>query len=200
MTFLERKIKMLWPILFIANTLCSILCYLTNWIVVLFADKDGELHGIWKLWQTWDDSLDVDWFVKGSVPRCFRYDFDKHYESYVDRPYELARLNRSKGAVRDLGVPWSIKERLQRYVCRVLWLTRNCGYGFAFWWFGANHTGIYLIHKKGSWYDYWYNNYYWEFSGKLWVFEILAGWKLNVASRELTRSMIAGRIIVRLGD
>lgn len=189
---------MTWFVLFLMNTICSLICYLTNWLVVLFADENGELHGVWKYWQTWDDALDVEWFVKRSVPRWLRYDFDKHYQTYIDHPEELVKLNRSKWAVRSLGVPWTRKERLQRYACRVLWLTRNCGYGFAFWLFGADHIGTLLAHKQGSWYDYWYDDIYWQFSGKLWVFEILAGWKLDENSTKLTRSMIAGRVIIRL--
>ena len=191
---------MTWVVLFLMNAVCSLLCYLTNWLVVLFADENGELHGIWKYWQTWDDSLDVEWFVNGSVPRWLRYDFNKHYETYTDYPDELVAVNRSKWAVRSLGVPWTLKERLQRYACRVLWLTRNCGYGFAFWLFGADHIGITLAHKEGTWYDYWYNDSCWQFDGKLWIFEILAGWKLDKASTYMTRSMIAGRIIIRLED
>ena len=58
--------------------LSMILCYLTNWIVVLFADEDGELKGLWHLWQTWDDSVDNKYFVLNQIPKIFRYDFDKN--------------------------------------------------------------------------------------------------------------------------
>ena len=191
---------MIWFIMFPLNVICSILCYLTNWLVVLMADEEGELHGIWNLWQTWDDTLDVDWFVKGSVPKLFRYDFDKHYENYRAYPADLVIYRRSKGAVRSKGVPWTIKERLQRYVCRVLWLTRNCGYGFAFWAFGMNHIGKTLAHKAGSWYDFYYNDTCWQFTGKIWFIQIMAGWKLNNDSDYLTRSMIAGRVSFRLEE
>lgn len=59
---------MVWLIYYPLNFLCSILCYLTNWLVVFFADERGELDGAFHLWQTWDDSLDVEWFVKETVP------------------------------------------------------------------------------------------------------------------------------------
>ena len=36
---------MIWFIMFPLNVICSILCYLTNWLVVLMADEEGELHG-----------------------------------------------------------------------------------------------------------------------------------------------------------
>jgi hypothetical protein len=191
---------MIWFIAFPLNVICSIICYLTNWLVVLFADERGELHGLWRLWQTWDDTLDVDWFVKGSVPKWLRYDFDKHYVSTRETTDMLKIYNRDKGAVISLGVPWTRKERLQRYICRVLWLTRNCGYGFAFWLFGIDHTGINLAHIKGSWYDIYYDDFCWQFTGKLWTAQIMAGWKLDTDSTKRTRSMIAGRIIFRLEE
>ena len=40
--------------------LIMIICYITNPIVVLFADKDGELHGFLRKWQTFDDSCDSE--------------------------------------------------------------------------------------------------------------------------------------------
>jgi hypothetical protein len=38
---------------------------------------------------------------------------------------------------------FTIKERIQRYFCRVLWLYRNCAYGFAY-----NLLGIEFIGKQ----------------------------------------------------
>ena len=51
---------------------------LTNWLVVLFADEQGELPGLLRMWQTWDDTLDNRTDV-GRMPACLRYDWDDHY-------------------------------------------------------------------------------------------------------------------------
>lgn len=191
---------MLWFIFYPLNLICSIICYLTNWFIVLFADENGELHGTWHLWQTWDDTLDVDWFVKDTVPKIFRYDFDKHYVTFRETTPYLAPYNRFKGAVcQKEGVQWTLKERVQRYICRVLWLTRNNGYGFAFYLFGIDHIGTSLASIKSKYYTIYYNDICWELTVKWWIFRILAGWKLDTSSMEMTRSMIAGRILIRFG-
>ena len=51
------------------NILLMLFCYITNPIVVLFADETGELHSFLRYWQTWDDSLDPAFFVKRKVPK-----------------------------------------------------------------------------------------------------------------------------------
>lgn len=38
--------------------LIMIICYITNPVIVMFADKDGELHSFLRRWQTFDDSCD----------------------------------------------------------------------------------------------------------------------------------------------
>lgn len=75
-----NKYYLKWLVLCGANLLCMMLCYLTNWFVVLFADTKGNLPKIFKLWQTYDNCLDVAWMIyEGNVPKFARYDFNKHY-------------------------------------------------------------------------------------------------------------------------
>lgn len=190
-----------WLLLFPVNIFMSLVCYLTNPMVVLFADERGELHGVWRYWQTWDDSLDVEWFVKETVPRFFRYDFSKHYVSDREQTVELAQVNRDKGCVICIDDNFTCKERLQRYICRVLWLTRNCGYGFAFWLFGCNHCGTDLIRIKTINCELIYKDWQWDapwrFIADWRGLQVMAGWKLHESSTKETRSMIAGRIIYR---
>lgn len=192
---------MKWFLYFPLNCITSIFCYLTNWLAVIFADQEGEMHGLWKYWQTWDDSVDVEWFVKETVPRFLRYDFDSHYISSREKPDCLARYNRDKGRVICINQNFTLKERLQRYCCRVLWLTRNCGYGFSFYLFGADHCGTLLHIVNTNRYRFVYGGDVigapWQLDMKIWRFQILAGWKLNTSSTVWTRSMIAGRIIFR---
>jgi hypothetical protein len=50
----------------------TIVCYLTNPIVVLFADEYGNLPYSLRYWQTWDNTLDVEWMItENKVPKIF---------------------------------------------------------------------------------------------------------------------------------
>lgn len=196
---------MKWIVYFPLNTFFTILCYLTNWIATLFADEVGELHGFWKYWQTWDDTLDVRWFVLEKIPKFLQYDFDRHYKVTKEQTPELAKYNRYKGAVICLDDDFSIIERIQRYICRTLWLYRNNSYGFAFWLFGidADYSKLNCKYKKwsnGNWYEivngrgFWCNP--WKFTGQIWIISWYLGWKLYGWDSP-TRYMIAGRVILR---
>lgn len=196
---------MKWILFFPLNTFFTILCYLTNWLVTPFCDERGELHGFLRYWQTWDDTCDVDWFVKEKVPRFLRYDYDRHYKHTTEVTPELARYNREKGCVIVLDDNFTIKERIQRYFCRTLWLYRNCSYGFAFYLFGidADYTQLNVKrkdYKNKDWYEIvtgrgcWCNP--WKFTGQFGWISFYLGWKLYGWNGP-TRYMIAGRIILR---
>lgn len=174
-----------------------------------FADEVGELYGIWRYWQTWDDALDVNWFVKETVPPFLRYDFDSKYISSREQPLELAKYNRDKGcvALRD-DATFTTKERIQRYFCRLLWLTRNCGYGFAFYFFGADckgtdlEVGVYRQDETGGEVKLVtsIDGRYWKYKNTMRIckglrLNILIGWKLAEESEGPTRAMIANRIL-----
>lgn len=69
-----------WLMYVILDVLFTIVCYFTNPIVVLFANREGNLPSIFKWWQTYDNTLDVEWMItEGIVPKIFRYDYKKHY-------------------------------------------------------------------------------------------------------------------------
>lgn len=191
-------------VFFILNVFAMVLCYLTNWLVVLFADEDGELPRILSLWQTWDDSLDVDWFVKETVPSIFRYDFDSKYRRYCASSDELRAVNRVRMYTALIeGASFSILERVQRYFCRTLWLYRNCGYGFSFWLFGANVDSRDMVYQENT------SDFIYGSDGKghfiykndrqvckwfRWC--IFFGWKID-EGLGYHRAMIANRIAVR---
>jgi hypothetical protein len=196
---------MKWILYFPLNTFFTILCYLTNWAVTPFCDERGELHGVLRYWQTWDDSCDVEFFVKEKVPRFLRYDFDKHYQSARERTQELDKYNRDKGCVIIINDNFSIVERIQRYFCRTLWLYRNCSYGFAFFLFGidADYSDLNVKrvdYPNGDWYEKvtgqggWNNP--WKLTGHFGWISFYLGWKL-FGWNGPTRYMIAGRVILR---
>ena len=187
--------------------LTTVLCYLTNPLVVLFADENGELHGILRYWQTWDDSLDSAYFMRDVVPvkfPSFNYDYPKHYVHHIDTTDELAALGRERN-YSTLIKPLSEKERLQRYVCRVLWLYRNNAYGFSFWLLGRDVYGEDMVIESTGDVVRGHERY-----GDAWIYKndahicgwlywkIFLGWKIDYHSPKKKRAMLANRIAVTL--
>ena len=130
---------MIWFILTPLQILCMLFCYITNPVVCLFCSEEGELPRALRWWQTWDDSCNPRFYVVERAFSFLRYDYDRHYEEFWDTTPELSRYGRTRCFARLKDPHFTLKERVQRYLCRVLWLTRNCGYGFAFYLF-SNHA------------------------------------------------------------
>lgn len=189
----------------ILNLIVMVLCYITNPIVVLFANENGELPGFLSLWQTHDDSLDPRFFVVDKAPSIFKYDYDKHYEEYLGSTPELEEIGRTRWFTKIKDPNFTIKERIQRYFCRVLWLTRNNSYGFSFWWFGQmvdNKNMVYPINREGEYFGYdksknilitpWvYKNDRPITSKICWC--VFLGWKIGPQDTGVKRYMIANR-------
>lgn len=112
-----------------------VLCYITNPFVVPFADINGELPSFLKYWQTWDNSCYCRESVEFS-PKFLQYDWARHYREYKGTDPYLASVNRDRWFVSCIDPNFSLWERVQRYCCGVLWLTRNCSYGFSFYMLG----------------------------------------------------------------
>lgn len=192
----------------IFSLIITVICYITNPIVVLFADELGELHGFLKYWATWDDSLDPRFFVVNKVWAIFRYDYDKHYEEYKGTTPELEEVGRERWFTKfkEGGETFTLKERIQRYFCRVLWLTRNNAYGFSFWFLGQkvdSKNMIWTPQKEGVYYGYdssksWWNRPWMykndsKIAGKFY-WETFIGWKISDDAKGLHQAMIANRI------
>ena len=194
--------------------ICMLLCYITNPLVVLFANEEGELPKVFKLWQTWDDTVDNKGFIDNSFPRIFWYDWSKHYKQYTGKIYG----NRTR-YYQELIEPLSMAEKIKRYFCRVGWLTRNCGYGFAYYLFGINVNqqdmqriyGKYqVIDGRTHAFEVWtkkdtniliapfrIKNDLRFFNNKL-EFNWYLGWKVALDLYEPHRAMIANRISIRI--
>jgi len=185
--------------------LSTLLCYLTNPIVVLFADEQGELDGLLHLWQTWDDSLDSEFFMHNVCPSWLDYGYDDHYVSYRDTDAWTAEYGKTRQfSVLRQGCTWTTKQRLQRYICRVWWLTRNCAYGWCFFVFGADMTGVeWETNEPGKFYgkndDYFvYKNEQLICSWLRW--KIYLGWKTFPGNEAPQRCMLAYRFFVSIED
>lgn len=200
---------------YIVAFITMILCYITNPIVVLFCDKYGNLPRIFRLWQTYDNCLDIDWMIyENKVPKIFQYDFNKHYKYLMEVKTDDTFI---PGHVVLLDDDFTIKERIQRYFCRLFWLYRNCAYGFAYNLLGITYTGINQTvienkHSKGEELyisfledDIGLDRYFCIKSSENWVipftniirrFDIYLGWKLSGTQdyKIKKKAMIAVRI------
>jgi len=130
-----------WILYCILDIIFNLIAYLTNPIVVLFADEVGELPKIFTWWANWDDGLDVDWMVyEHHVPSWAEYDFNRHYK-YHSEWDALKEKGIFHGYVDLLDPNFTLKERFQRYICRLVWIYRNCAYGFSYYVTGRDIDG-----------------------------------------------------------
>lgn len=192
-----------WLIYLPISLILTVVCYLTNFIVLLFCDKDGELHGFWHLWQTWDNSCNPS-DIKDIVPKWLLIDWDKHYKEREGTTDYLNKVNRKRWFTDCIDNNWTFIERIKRYLCRLIWLTRNNCYGWAFYVLGYTastnieiHTEKDLIEMKDN------NGYGWMKKNTRKIFSLfgyelhwnnLLGWKLSADEKFDTRSMIANRV------
>lgn len=194
---------MIWLLYFPVAVLTYILCLITNPLIILLCDENGELEGIWHLWQTWDDSCDSEYFMTHICPDFLNYGYYEHYDSVqIPLPY-----NRVKRMSLRTSVPLSPVGKIQRYFCRLWWLTRNCAYGFAYEWLSKDVNGadVKTIYKGL------YTAFYYDPVTHAWMlrsekpiidgylrWEVLLGWKIALGSKEPTKSMIATRAVLRI--
>ena len=198
---------MIWLLYFPINIIVMLICYITNPIVCLFCNEEGELPKIFRMWQTWDDSCNPAFFIKEHVPNFLKYDYDKHYEEYWETTEDLQQVGRKRCFARVINPNFTLKEKIQRYICRVLWLTRNCAYGFAFWCFGfkiENENIVSKINTETSHFCYDKSRNIlirpWSYQNENKITDTIAwniyiGWKFNKTDSNTARQcMIANRI------
>lgn len=192
-----------WLLFSVLDVAFNVVCYLTNPIVLLFADEVGNLPS-WALWwANWDDHLDIDWMVYGHhVPKFAEYDFNRHYKYYSPSTAEKI-TGRHYGYVDLLDGDFTLKERFQRYVCRLSWMYRNCAYGFSYYVTGMDINGADIVkvrdnpNKEGN------RNLYYKTDGAFMIryerpwckwfwLRVFLGWKMQSVKPEQTkRCMLA---------
>lgn len=198
---------LLWLAYLPLTIIVTVLCYLLNPVVVLFCDEDGELPSFLHYFQTWDDSCDSEFFMKECVPSFLDYGYDDHYISGYGTDKWIAEYGKTRAYsnAKEYAV-WTIKQRIQRYVCRVLWLTRNCAYGFMLHLFGAdmskanyevNNQHHFLAKVGNIWTKpFSYKNED-KICGKLY-WKIYLGWKAYPNIENAKRCMLAYRLLVKV--
>lgn len=123
---------MKWFICIITELLATMIAYLTNPIVCLFADEYGNLPKYLSWYQTFDNCLDVGWMIEEHiVPSWAEYDFNKHYKYHLEQKFDDGTV--IAGYVDILDRNFTLKEKFQRYICRLCWLYRNTNYGFSYY-------------------------------------------------------------------
>ena len=131
--------------------LAMAIAYLTNWLVVLFADEYGWLPNCLYWWQTYDNTLDVRWMVyeDGCTPKFAHYDYDKHYIYHYEEKYDDGTIVPGYTEfASEYGKNFTLYERFQRYICRVCWLYRNSNYGFSYYVNGRKTDSSKLVIVK----------------------------------------------------
>lgn len=111
------------------DILFTLICYVTNPVVILFSNEHGELPYSLRWWQTYDNCIDIPHTINSGVPKLFRYDFDKHYKYTPESKNKYAM---KPGYVEILDPNFTVLEKIQRYFCRNVWLYRNTAYGFSY--------------------------------------------------------------------
>lgn len=204
---------MIWFIYAPLQILAVIFCWLTNWFVCLFADKNGELPHVFRMWQTWDDSLNPRCYVMEMGPKFLRYDWDKHYVEYKVSVGKLEAAGQNRWVAKCINDDFTLKERIQRYLARVFWINRNCAYGFAFWCFGNTVDQDHVVERtrkegnheltigwdtsKSIWTRPWWIKSDLKISKHL-EWNNYLGWKWWASGIKKRRCMIANRVAVRI--
>lgn len=174
---------------------CMLICYLTNPLVVLFVNKEGELPKIFRLWQTWDSALDNRQYVLYDCPKFLRYDFDDYYKCCVMHDGLTIDYGRTRKMV-IIKKPFPRRLWLKHYLNRVFWLYRNCGYGFAFYLFGVD-TDPRTIRRKSEHFAVASNAFRYKNDDPIsahWRWCIYLGWKFDFY--DPCRAMIATRLTI----
>lgn len=179
----------LWIVLFIPQLVVDIFCRLTAPVVCLFVRKEYRLDRVKRLgnesigfereylrgpfvyWQTHDNAADEYFWGLFTETSFFPFIRNATIEQY----------ERS----------WFI-----RYVCRLLWVWRNCGYGFSYFVFGRVLDDAEDVRDRGN-YVVTVRKSSWQLKGKIPLLgrlynDVNIGWK---AHDGFPRVMYAGRII-----
>lgn len=140
----------IWLVFFIPALLIELFCYATNWFVALFITKSPRLDVVKRLgkkkvtldreyliplfylWQTHDNAVDEWWYGMYNVDHWFKF-----AREWTQDDYDQS---------------WFV-----RYYCRVMWLYRNCAYGFHYKFFSKPVEPLSKQYQFGE-----------EDKGKLW--------------------------------
>lgn len=133
----------IWLLMFIPSLLIELACYFLAPVAALFVTTRERTDTVKRL------NRDIVTMPRDYLMK-FVYYFQTHdnavdewwYGMYnVDHWFEFARKWTQEDYDNSMFV---------RYYCRVMWLWRNCAYGFLYAWFSRPKENAYLIYEAGK--------------------------------------------------
>lgn len=144
------KLILRWALYFVPALAVELICYLTSPLVAFFVHKEPRedtvkrlnrqvvtmdreyLVPLFYLWQTHDNAVDEWWYGMYNTTHWFEF-----ARNWTQEDYDKS---------------WWV-----RYYCRVMWLWRNCAYGWHYFLFSRpleeNGTKLTKGVKKSFWYE-----------------------------------------------
>lgn len=179
-----------WILYFIPSFVIEFICYFLAPFVALFITQETRTDRVKRLgnqqvtmlrdylvkplyyFQTHDNAVDEWWY-------------GAYNESWWNQDWTQATYDSS---------------RIMRWFCRVMWLWRNCGYGFLYNWLSVPVEPLVKVCEKGTEQSFWYRLEKYENSFKLELtipifshyYSMNIGWKEH---KGFPRKLYANRII-----
>jgi len=188
-------LHLLWGALFIPNLAVTLLCLLLNPVVAIMYTHEDRQDRVKRLgntavtmqreylikplrwFQTHDNAVDEYWWGMFTVDSTFKYVREATQEQYNHSAF-------------------------LRYLCRLLWMNRNCAYGFLYNWFGRELQPTQTLTEHGTkdsglWYKYRGRGNSWQLQAYVPLLfgiylDINIGWKEHDG---FPRAMYANRLI-----
>lgn len=184
-----------WFLYFIPNLLITILCYLFNPIAAIFTTKRERTDRVKRL-----DNKQVTMQRDYLIPLF--YWFQTHDNAVDEYWYGLFTETSIFPFVRNATQEQYDSNWFLRYLCRLLWMYRNCAYGFSYNLFGIEIIAEdtikeYGVKEIGFWWRYRDRKNSWQFETHIPLFkrvqiDINIGWKKHTG---FPKVMYANRLI-----
>jgi hypothetical protein len=185
----------IWLAMLIPSILVEVFCYILNPLIAVFTrtevrtDRVKRMGNVqvtmprtylqkWCSWfQTHDNAVDEYWWGMFTVDSTFKYVREATQEQYNHSAF-------------------------LRYLCRLLWMNRNCAYGFLYNWFGRELQPTQTLTEHGTkdsglWYKHRGRGNSWQLQAYVPLLfgvylDINIGWKEHDG---FPRAMYANRLI-----
>lgn len=186
---------LIWLAFFIPAILIELVCYVLNPIVCLFVRKEPRTDRVKRI-DNKEHTLDREYLIK---PLMW---FQTHDNALDEYWYGLFTKDSIFSAIRNATQADYDSKWWLRYICRVLWLSRNTAYGFHYNLFSRPNEEDLKVYTKGTkkktfWYELAIRKSSWQLEANIPVgfnkyMSINIGWK---AHKGFPKMMYANRII-----
>ena len=119
----------LWIAMLIPSILVEVFCYILTPVIALFTTTEERTDRVKRMGN-----------VQVTMPRTYLQKwcrwFQTHDNAVDEYWYGVFTEDSSFKAMREATQAQYDSSAFLRYICRVFWMWRNCGYGFLYNWFG----------------------------------------------------------------